>query len=234
MSNTRALDRIYGLVIGGAIGDAMGATAKYISRNAGGTPLVTPYDTQKFGIKPGYWTEPTAIWLNVFMRRDKPLISTGVFCYSDDIPIFQPLMLATATLLQNYGDFNAIMSSISLPTAKLWATIIDTALHDGTKKVILSAETYASFNNMSRLYSPTGDLTLDLVHEILDCFGNSNNYKEGLDIVNTSSNPVWAGALYGQLAGAFYGLTDIDEGWMDCVQMSDVLLEAAECSNKRP
>jgi ADP-ribosyl-[dinitrogen reductase] hydrolase len=63
---------------------------------------------------------------------------------------------------------------------------------------------------------------LEVVQEVLRVFRQTNNFVEGLRIiVNESVLPNWAGALYGQLAGAYYGLTDIPESWMDVVQDSE-------------
>jgi hypothetical protein len=57
---------------------------------------------------------------------------------------------------------------------------------------------------------------------VLQYFKKSNNFTEGMHMILASDMKYkgYVGALYGQLAGAYYGLTDIDESWLDNLDSS--------------
>jgi len=60
-------------------------------------------------------------------------------------------------------------------------------------------------------------------------FYNSSTYKEGaLSAVNLGQDADTTGAVYGQLAGAYYGLKSIPTEWRDVIAMSDTILEFAD------
>lgn len=231
------MNRMYGLIIGGAIGDAMGTTVSY----APDTLINTPFDTSKVGIKVGYWTEPTALTLSVLGYIGLP--PTNIY---DQYKISKHQTLATAAQASGaailyYNDFTQLLtSSYSMGgnIAKLWASIIDTALHGGHKRTILNISSYSNIILSSDLLDIFPaieqfdmDENSDLVYlrEVLVTFAKTDNYIDGLKLItNNSLCPEWTATLYGHLAGAYYGLTDIPSEWMDCIQYSDMILSTLE------
>ena len=59
-------DRIYGLIIGGAIADAMGSVVSY----APDLEIDNPFQSTQVNIKPGYWTDPTTLWLHRMTKSE--------------------------------------------------------------------------------------------------------------------------------------------------------------------
>jgi hypothetical protein len=243
-------NRYTGLLIGCAIADAMGTVVKYAPNSI----INNPTDSLNVNIKPGYWTEPTTLFiyrLKVLMTPSEVnfqniitelqnICSTGSISDMDDPKL--NIVQSAALALYYYNDFISLIIScdrLGGQLCKLWGAIIDTTLHGGHKRTILSPISYSnvilddniwtvfpSVDSISTSEPSSDDECLHLVSEVLECFKHSNNYKEGLQkIINNSIDPVNAGALYGQLAGAYYGLIDIDETWMDTVQKSDYLLD---------
>lgn len=59
-------------------------------------------------------------------------------------------------------------------------------------------------------------------------FYHSHNFEEGcLLAVNLGEDADTTGAVYGQIAGAFYGLEGIPAGWCEKIAMADTILELA-------
>jgi ADP-ribosyl-[dinitrogen reductase] hydrolase len=59
-------------------------------------------------------------------------------------------------------------------------------------------------------------------------FYRSNNFREGaLLAVNLGNDADTTGAIYGQIAGAYYGLTDIPVSWVNCIYMQSYLMKVA-------
>src|SRR5262249_52488745 len=55
-------------------------------------------------------------------------------------------------------------------------------------------------------------------------FHNSTSFEEGaLMAVNLGDDADTTGAVYGQLAGAYYGVTSIPKGWLDKLAMGDYI-----------
>lgn len=242
-------NRISGLIIGSSIADSMGSVVKY----APDTKIESPEDALQVDIQPGYWTEPTTLLLNTL--TDIPLEeitqqSTGML--SDYNPVYGALVRAGALAVRHHRDFyNIVIESNAAggPICKLWAAIIDTVLHGGHKHTVLSRDSYANILLPDRAWRVLDRIQLDpdldqeddtdwirsedLLADVLRCFKETNNYKEGLiRIINESMHPEFAGALYGQIAGAYYGITDIPAEWLDTLQGTDLLVstfESREC-----
>jgi ADP-ribosylglycohydrolase len=59
-------------------------------------------------------------------------------------------------------------------------------------------------------------------------FSRSTNYREGcLLAVNLGDDADTTGAIYGQLAGAFYGIEGIPENWVECLAQIDLIRQLA-------
>ena len=64
---------------------------------------------------------------------------------------------------------------------------------------------------------PTG-YVLDSYNVALERFADTNSFEEGLIMaVNKGGDADTIGAIYGGLAGAFYGFTSIPRRWIDCL-----------------
>ncbi len=60
-------------------------------------------------------------------------------------------------------------------------------------------------------------------------FDRSSGFREGcLLAVNLGHDADTTGAIYGQLAGAFYGLENIPQEWRQCIAHKDLILDLAE------
>ena len=60
-------------------------------------------------------------------------------------------------------------------------------------------------------------------------FYNSNSYEEGVLLaVNLGDDADTTGAVYGQLAGAFYGLNGIPERWVNGIAKKGEILSVAD------
>ena len=60
-------------------------------------------------------------------------------------------------------------------------------------------------------------------------FNHSSTFEEGaLLAVNLGDDADTTGAIYGQLAGAYYGLSGIPESWREKIAMSETILEFAD------
>ena len=233
-------NRIYGLVIGGVIGDLMGALVTY-SPN---TIIKKPSDSNKINIKVGYWTEPTLIWFNNLDKDNQLEPSTGVFCDNNikRYPLLAKIFQVTVFTLKHPKDFkHQLISSYELGSnsmesdiCKLWCAIIDIVMHGGHKKTVLNIDSYKNIEGYKDIF-PNNHYVDDnnkdffevqCLRDILQIFKNTNSFTEGLDsILNNSPAPCWCGPIYGHLAGAYYGITDIPEEWMDNIHSSDILLK---------
>jgi ADP-ribosyl-[dinitrogen reductase] hydrolase len=60
-------------------------------------------------------------------------------------------------------------------------------------------------------------------------FHRSDSFKEGaLCAVNLGDDADTTGAIYGQLAGAYYGVNDIPRDWFDRLALRDLIKEKAD------
>lgn len=238
-------NRITGLIIGSSIADSLGSLVKY----APNIMIQSPQDSYKIDMEPGYWTEPTALMLTVLTDRTLDDIvqqSTGVM--ADYNFIHGTLVRAGALSVIHHGDFYSMIihaDKISGAAGKIWAAILDTTIHGGHKRTILSRSSYANLYLPDNIWEIFDRIQLDTKHqsvedndwiraedlltEVLQCFRTTDNYKDGLiHIINNSIYPDFAGALYGQIAGAYYGLTDIPIEWLDTLQGTDLLISTFE------
>ena len=232
-------NRVYGLVFGGILSDTMGALVSY-SPNI---KVEKPSDSNLINIKEGYWTEPTTLWINTFSPGSGLISATGIYSKSNiekNLLLSKVLQVSAITLnnINNFDQqlkmaFNLGGTPLEKEVCKIWTGIIDIVLHGAHKKTILDQTTYSNIEYDQSLNSifpgnkkEPDDLDLQCIRDILTTFKVTNNFTEGLIIiVNNSVRPAWCSAIYGQLAGAYYGLTDIPETWLDNIQASDQISE---------
>jgi ADP-ribosylglycohydrolase len=154
------------------------------------------------------------------------------------------LTLMGAMAMHYYKDFssghlsaftNDLASGcrVCMDASKFLYSLLDLALHGGTKKQILNPGSYANLvlcpevkeildfsSEDLEIYSFDGsNNVISCLRMVLFVFKVTNNFQEGVTlIVNNSQCPVRTGALLGSLCGAYYGLTDIKEDWIDLIQ----------------
>lgn len=75
---------------------------------------------------------------------------------------------------------------------------------------------------------------VDTLEAALWAFHYSSSFEEGcLMAVNLGNDADTTGAVYGQLAGAFYGLEGIPKKWVDKIAMKELILDYADKLNYR-
>ena len=140
-------------------------------------------------------------------------------------------------------------------TTALFATMLYCALHGLSKNNIASYcgrwimnEEYDHFylNNCEKLINRTlekdGEKLCNLGGYIVDAFAialwglmNFDNFKDGMmAVIRLGGDTDTNGAIYGQLAGAYYGYNAIPEEWRKEVYLSDELVEIADDLLKMP
>jgi hypothetical protein len=232
-------NRIYGLIFGGIISDTMGAIVSYNPN----IKVEKPSDSESISIKEGYWTEPTTLWLNTFSTETGMISVTGIYSKSNTVqnPILSKILQSSALTLLNINDFTSQLQScydlgsdsLEKDLCKLWTGIMDITLHGGNKKTILNQSNYVNIDydkDLNKIFPGNEDnmdsIELQCLRDVLITFKTTNSFTEGLVlIVNHSPRPKWSATIYGQLAGAYYGLTDIPEDWLSNLQASDQILE---------
>lgn len=161
------------------------------------------------------------------------------------------MRLAPVALLYSYDSSKMIkmcaessktthQSKEALDGCELFGTLIGEALAGITKEEILSDEFLSSYSNRwssNIQWIATGSYKTKSEKEIsssgyvahtleaaLWAFYHTNTYKEGLlKVVNLGDDADTTGAVYGQLAGAYYGINEIPLEWREKIAMSDTI-----------
>ena len=86
-----------------------------------------------------------------------------------------------------------------------------------------------SYKNKNHLTIKSSGYVVDTLESALWAFHNSNNFEEGaLKAVNLGGDADTVGAVYGQLAGAYYGYKNIPEKWINKISMKDKIIDLAK------
>jgi hypothetical protein len=156
------------------------------------------------------------------------------------------LTLMGAMSMFYYKDFNsghmaaftnelASGCGLCMDACKFFYSVLDLAMHGGSKKQIMNPGSYANlvlqdpvkdllkWSGDEEIFNMDGrDHVISCLRMVLFVFSVTNNFQEGITmIVNNSMCPTRTGALLGSLCGAYYGLTDIKEDWLDLLQEKD-------------
>lgn len=234
-------NRLYGLAIGGAVADCMGSLAHYEPDHI----VSSPYDAVKLNIKPGYWTEPTSVWISELYGSH---VSCTEVSYTDIEPVLAHLIKSSVYCIKYHNNFSKqLQHSVSLKLSlidrdiiRLWTAIMDGILHLTSKRSLFKIDNYIGMNLVpevllvlakdSSIDTDSTSTALIVIKDVLTTFRNTDNFVSGLKvIVNEGTvSPSWASSLYGQLAGAYYGITDIPENWMDIIQKSELICDLLE------
>lgn len=273
-------NRVYGLLMGGALGDATGSIAELIP----GVPVVHPADSRRINVEPGYWQEATGTFLALgdALFQEEPrtafqqnlcnpaaeFTSEGVMSNLDlGTEEFMAkgktdhmgsdsgaLIRAAAVALYHFEDYTGLLRSshetcrfthqnpLCADACKLYAAILDAILHGHSKRDVMDPNSYTNlrfkahpevlsvFDRQVTLADLVGGYdALEVLAMALYCFQTTNKYTEGMTLaLGSSLKPSHVGAVYGQLAGAYYGLTDIKADWLECLSRPEPLLKFGE------
>jgi len=70
---------------------------------------------------------------------------------------------------------------------------------------------------------------IDTLEAALWCFHTTDTFEDGcIKAVNLGEDSDTTGAVYGQLAGAYYGIGAIPQRWLDKVVKSDIIIDLAD------
>ncbi|MCK5881373.1 MAG: ADP-ribosylglycohydrolase family protein, partial [Sinobacterium sp.] len=95
--------------------------------------------------------------------------------------------------------------------------------HDDIQAVISG-----SYRNKTESEIHGSGFVVQSLEAALWCFYNSNDFKTGaLMAANLGEDADTTAAIYGQLAGAFYGADAIPQAWLDKLYLKDEISEMA-------
>ena len=239
------IDRTYGMIVGGAIGDAYGLAAERVMGQS--VRLVSPVDPPIQPEQAGRWGESTQLLL-FYVDYFAQLNEDAVAYYKNQRPyVASPRSLATVALgsvgaaaLFHSTDYARLLLSAAQhgrlfeidPTlAKLWAAVLDGAYHGAPKAALTRLETYANIEHIEQftekflalsdgkaLLLSADEDPASTVFAALCVFSCTSSYVEAMRLaVNGTVAPLSVGVLVGQLCGCYHGLTDIPERWVAAV-----------------
>ena len=107
-----------------------------------------------------------------------------------------------------------------------------TPLGDGWKQGLHSRVSEVASGSFKDKMPPeikgTG-FVIDSLEAALWAFYNSDSFEEGcLMAVNLGNDADTTGAVYGQIAGAYYGMSDIPENWLKKLAKRDLIVDIAD------
>lgn len=132
----------------------------------------------------------------------------------------------------------------AVDSCKLFARLLHRALNGKNKAYICSGMMagYApavreiglgSFKKKTRDQIQSSGYVVHTLEAALWAFWNTNTFEDGAVLaVNLGHDADTVGAVYGQLAGAFYGLGSIPGPWLNKLQNSDTIHEYAHALRK--
>lgn len=166
-----------------------------------------------------------------------------------------PIPIFYRTTLENEEGLNILVkkaadssrtthgTKVCLASCKLYALMINKAFNDLSKENILNFSNAEinkydlkvrdfevilnqDYKNKTRDDIKSTGYVVDSLEAALWAFYNSNNFKDGAILaVNLAGDADTIGAIYGQLAGAFYGVDGIPEEWLNKVVMKNTISE---------
>lgn len=227
-------DSLYGFVIGGVIGDVMSGVAT-INNQLDLIPLVrSPKDAATLELVEGEWFYPSAMMLAFISRiNDPPEEREAIITQMAGTGTTHPSFYTGAVSLYYCNNIKQslqyLAESGSDNYTTMWVAVIDLAIHAVQKKHILNPASYASIlpvDEARAILTFDGDVLPEKAIGIeaqlrtaIQAFAVSSTFVEGMiQIINYVDAPQIPSFLYGQLAGAYYGLTDIPVDWVSSIK----------------
>ena len=142
-------------------------------------------------------------------------------------------------LTQKYAEQSAVTthsSAESLQTARLFGGVLNRLLNNSSKEEL--ADFIRQPNNHSKHAAMQNILTLNLeamdksnsgyaplsLEAAIHAFFTTNTFEDGLlQVVNNGMDSDTVGAIYGQMAGAYYGMKAIPKNWVQGLKHLDLL-----------
>lgn len=226
-------DSLYGLIIGSIVGDIMSHIAT-VNNQLDTLPKVTsPEDALAMEMDKGEWYINSHLLLSFINLinegpEDRQSYLKGLMeqATTDVHPsvYMAPVPLYYCNSRDQSMDYLTEDGSDIL--TKTWISIIDIAIHAVDRKHITSRQCYddpeiadiiSGFNSAPETQKPNN--MLEQMYSALLFFKTSSNFVDGmLRLINEISDPTIAAVLYGQLAGAYYGITDIPTDWIEAIK----------------
>lgn len=127
--------------------------------------------------------------------------------------------------------------------ACVWSAILDCCFHGVRKSNILPIVHYLNVENIhlvekafyvdkqdyGEIFTNKPGDCVNVIRECLYAFKHTCSFVEGMKfIANNSMTPVISGVLFGQLAGAYYGLTDIPHSYIKDIKEKSKINQLAK------
>ena len=134
----------------------------------------------------------------------------------------------------------------AVESCQLFATLLHAALSGTPKDKFLPDLTYqptskklielasGAFLSKSEQHIKGSGYCIESIEAALWCFFNTNSYREAvLRAVNLGDDADTTGAIVGQLAGAYYGINDVPQPWVQRLAMREDIVYMAEKLHER-
>lgn len=173
-------------------------------------------------------------------RRDETRQGNGSLVRSAAVALFHPKIDPLSERLAADSSFVTHGSSLAAECCQYLTKLLILALGNTSKEEILSVRPdqpcHPELNRMLSCYRELSltDLTgtgqvLDTLALALRAFADTSNFEDGARMaVNHAKDSDSVGATYGQLAGAFYGLSAIDMSWISLLRETNVIMQVID------
>ena len=189
----------------------------------------------------------TATALEGFLRTGKPYGQTSEYSSGNGsimrlapVPMFYANDRAKAVELAGQSSVTTHATRETIGTCRYMADLIVQALRGVSKEKILARPSLDGLpNGIERVANGSfktaqppeikgAGYVVNSLQAALWAFRNSDNFADGVRLaVNLGDDADTTGAVYGQIAGAFYGETGIPEHWRDIVALRDTIITYA-------
>jgi ADP-ribosylglycohydrolase len=246
-------DRYRGALLGLAVGDALGTTLEFKAPGAF-KPITDMIGGGPFGLEPGQWTDDTSMALClaeslIEKRGFDPKHQMGRYCCWWQ----EGYLSSTGTCFDIGAAGESARLTHAAPVAvaacRYFAGLLLGALDGRSKEQLLSSFFYPGFdrdywhrhplpaeiagiaNGSFKLKEPpeiTGSgFVVRSLEAALWAFHHSDSFREGAHAVNLGDDADTTGAIYGQLAGTYYGVNAIPQDWIERLALCELISEMA-------
>lgn len=233
-------DSIYGFTIGAVVGDVIGNLSA-INNQIDKIGTIKGLDcAPDVGLKVGEHTEISTMFLSFTrninatpVERELELSKFLDGSLGQHLSNYHPVLYSTGYVYYYCTSFDECLNIMREDGCdeftQLWAAVVDLAIHSVARAAITKSASYRRLGlkdavmevfNYDAEYK-RGD-TCSVIRVVLREFSRCKDYVEGiLNITNFSDEPHLSAPLFGQLAGAYFGLTDIPVDWIERLECKD-------------